>query len=257
MLLGWDCAHKTLAWSHVQIDIDIVKKISEIMPRFREVSDMIAFAPTINAELAAEYLAVLTRMDDILLSFIKYESAGVVDLLPGKKVKEVSEIDRTKCLSKFLRGGKIRDLAVSTQTGNTSTQTGNTSTRVIIEHQNAIGGAVPIHNMPSTIIGAQLAFYYADYEVAYIDPKLKNKLVLAPHLVIDLYISRELERRSDTRNAKYTANKKHSTDSFLHVLRLFNLTHILVGINKSVYDDVADTLMEIFADIRRNGYITA
>ena len=224
--LGYDCANKSLAWSHVTIDTDILIKLAALLPDLKR---------CVDENLSVEQcLGVIGRFRSVMSGFFRYHSAGVTDLLDGVLMRDTDEIDRTIALHRFLK-----DQAIPTDT------------EIVIEHQNNIGAMT---NRASTIVSAQLAYHYVshNHEVTYVDPGLKNKLELAPHLSIRDYVARELPRHKKVSDARYAANKKHSRDSFTYVLDLFGHSYVYRDTPKIYLDDLADSTMELLAIVRRD-----
>src|SRR3989344_5889548 len=99
--LGWDCANKTLAWSHVIIDTHIYKKIDMLIGELMECFDnylgngftesMISGLNDDQSEMLImsmedpEFIAEIKFILDTMLyftdNFINYLSAGVMDTL--------------------------------------------------------------------------------------------------------------------------------------------------------------------------------
>ena len=248
--LGLDCANKTLAWSHVIIDLNIIQKleiltnymlkllndscgfdvIGDLQPKQKDVFRQVLREQMISID------AWLDQLQVAMSGFITYNSLGVKDVLNGKKVKDVSEVNRTKMLWEFL-------------TTKLPAESLEPDITVVIERQNKIAN---ITNAQSTAVSHQLMFYYVNNNPVFIDPKNKNKLVLGPGLTLERFIAEEMPKRKNPQDAKYSARKKHAKFNWLFMLDSFGLNHVLKGIPKPCYDDVADSTMEIFAYLQSN-----
>lgn len=253
MFLGWDCANKTLAWSHIKIDLHILSKLeAETMQMLAQINDWCGFnvlkdfdkpmADKFHEFMINHVMAInewLDRLQKIMDGFIYYNSIGVADVLAGRKVKDVTEIDRVKLLKNYLT---TKHPAENLEPGIT----------VIIERQNKIAS---ITNAQSTAVSYQLAFYYAENNPIFIDPKNKGKLVLGPGLILERFIAEEIPKYKDIRAAKYSARKKHAKANLLYLLDAFGQRNVLDGISKSLYDDAADSTMEILAYVQINGLL--
>jgi hypothetical protein len=127
-------------------------------------------------------------------------------------------------------------------------------TIVVIEHQPpSIGNKFEKKtNTKSTAVAYQLAFNYATCEPAFVDPKLKNNIELAPHLRFDIFLDVAKTRYKNLKDAKYHARKDHSKANFLYLLDKFGLSHHVRGIPAAVMDDAADSFIQIFAYLRTN-----
>lgn len=232
--LSWDCGHKTLAWSYFRIDVGAASNIAQF---YRVISE--------SADPLAELAANLDVLDNILANFVYYYSAGVADVLCGRNVNDTDDVGRAKALWKFLcnhTSVRADQLAAGTT--------------VIIEHQpSKVGPMRNKANEKSTAVAQQLAFYYAEYETVFIDPKLKNNLVLAPHLRYEDYLSRIKAAKKNTKqDPKYQARKEHSADSLAYFARSFGLD-ITRDVKPAILHNLADSTMQALAYICREGIL--
>lgn len=224
--LGWDCANKSLAWTYITINLNIIKEL-------HAESENIMKALSGN-NLIVDLGNVIRELNRILDTFITFKSTGVVDILDGRKVKDVNDVDRSRALYNFIQSKELNVDA---------------STIVIIERQNKIGN---ITNSSSVMISSQLVYNYITSKVVLINPKLKNKITMGQGLALDDFINVEIPRRKSLNDAKYVARKKHSKENYLRFLTIFGLLDKIKHIRKIYLDDVADSAMEIFAYIREN-----
>lgn len=224
--LGWDCANKSLAWTYITINLNIIKEL-------HAESENIMKALSGN-NLVVDLGNVIRELNRILDTFITFKSTGVVDILDGRKVKDVNDVDRSRALYNFIQSKELNVDA---------------STIVIIERQNKIGN---ITNSSSVMISSQLVYNYITSKVVLINPKLKNKITMGQGLALDDFINVEIPRRKSLNDAKYVARKKHSKENYLRFLTIFGLLDKIKHIRKIYLDDVADSAMEIFAYIREN-----
>ena len=254
--LGWDCANRTLAWSYVKVDTNIFSHMREALDGVIDCVNMYVGADVTRRWAAGLYtqadgahLADCLADDEfthaLLISIqeasrvagglLTYKSAGVVDLLAGQKVAEVTEVGRTRALWMFLTGHPILSAP-------------EPDTRVIIEHQPAKIGVSANNN--STVVSHNLVFYYINYDPVFVDPKLKNKIHCASGMEYETYL--RATTRKSAQDARYAARKKHSKDNFLLMIRVLGHEHILAGIKSAVYDDLADSTMQIIAYLVEN-----
>jgi len=236
--IGWDCAYKTLAWSHVEINTNILRDLDTQADELYAAIGAETVQRLLNGQTVdicalfatPEVVRALHGISTTLKGFVNYKSAGVKDLLCGRKVADVAECARTALLYDFMRPF-VPEYAC----------------QPIIERQAPkIGAKV---NNKSTVVSHQLEYHYVTASPIIIDPKLKNMFALGPGLDYDTFLRAELPRYKKAEDARYTARKKHSKANFLLFLRVFGLEHILVGISKTVYDDLADSTMQIFAHL--------
>ncbi len=235
--LGWDCANKTLGWSCIDMDLHICEKMRILC---LDLGLMLSRWPDLKKAFSDEnFLEELVGYLDIILyfysKFITYLDGGVIDVLDGKRVKDVDKITRAKLLHKHLVASTVNASDLPTDA------------HVIIEHQNKIG---KITNEQSTAVSNQLVFYYINHKVDFINPKLKNNIALSTDLTFERFLSDELgktRKTTDLSGAKYTARKRHAKANFLYLIKIFNCEHIIIGVKSSVLDDMADSTMEILA----------
>lgn len=251
--LGWDCANKSLAWSYFDIDVHIYSKMSmlcdeavNIVKKYNEQNGSTGIkAAMSHPGFLDEFTELLNIMNHFLDNFIKYHSAGAVDVLNGRKVSDCDEIERTASLHKFL----VNNPYISTP--NIMLMDGDgTSTDVIIEHQpSKVGNKT---NNKSTMVGHQLMFYYAENNPAIVNPKLKNKIYFKEALEYEAFLAEEIPKHKDKKAAVYAARKRHSKMNFLYLVDVFELNHILVGVPKDCMDDLADSTMQVLAYLVEN-----
>lgn len=169
-----------------------------------------------NAVLAERLMADIgTMIRDLTLVVIHrihILDCGVVDMIPGRKLSTVGKIERTKLLR------------------NTLTRIGGGARYTVIEDQ-------PTFNFKSSTVRDQAIMFYADGEVGTIKASLKNTLSFAPHLT----------REHFSHMKSYDGNKEHTKQNMLYFLAMTGNLHLLEGISKSNYPDLADSFMEILA----------
>lgn len=256
--LGWDCANKTLAWSYFDIDTAIYTKLNNIS---NDLNNLIitycghAFLQNLPNGLNDQYRKILVdnladveftnqlsqivrKITNVLDNFIVYKSAGVADVLLGKKVNECDEIYRTKCLWNFLNNHAHLNIRALDHLPGEKTQ-------VIIEHQPSKIGSKT--NNKSTMVSHQLAFYYVNNDPILVESKLKNTIYLSNDLKYDLFLKFEMDKGKDKKSSGYVSRKAHSKANFIYLLKTFNCDHILTGISKQCYDDLADSTMQVLA----------
>lgn len=232
--LGIDCANKSLAYSSVTITAmaeivkairvelvnfansnfddawDVIKGVSKCSPEF----------PTMYAERALKHphqlLDMLKKLSSILATRINLEVGGVIDLMPGRKVKDVDIVERTKLLRKAL-----------------DTVPSGEDKLTILEDQ------PPVLNYKSSTVQDQAMMYFSKGEVAIVNPTLKNKLYFHDTLKHEVFIPKYAKR--------YDANKAHTEANLLYYLKVFGLEHMTHGIKKCNYPDFADSFMETIA----------
>lgn len=218
--LSWDCANKTLAHAHITVDTAIVSKIAGFvneMSRWNEQSDPEGLS----------LRDLLSRFNYALCNFITFHSTAVSDILQGRKVENVGEIERSAALVKFLAESPVA-------VGNL-----DPATVVMIEHQPSKIGDRSMNKSP--MIGYQLMFYYSGFHTILVEPKIKNKLSVAGH-TLDKYTGA---------HSPYYARKKHSKEIFLHLVKTFGWENAIKGVKMSCMDDLADAVLQVIAFMKK------
>jgi hypothetical protein len=203
-----------------------------------------------NPEFMQHLANFISVLHYFLSNFIRFHSAGVKDVLDGKLVSETDEVERTKCLHKFLRASPVSLEKIEYRSDADDGVT-NVPVNVIIEHQPSKIGMKT--NNKSTMVGHQLLFYYVNIGVngpILISPKLKNNISLDEGLRYEGFLAAQTRRNH--KDAVYAARKQHSKESMLHLLKVFNQEHILEGVPKSCFDDLADSIMQVIAYLVEN-----
>lgn len=205
--ISYDCASKSLAMCHVTV-----------LTTLREDLYACLSAWSRGEKTFDETNAELTRLVNGWVIIHKLE---VTDLIPGKKVREVNELDRTRALKSYLRkvdGGIEATRAVDT---------------VIVEHQPPRVGMAA--NSNSTYVSMQLMLWYCDFPLVLIDPKKKNTITCGMSYT---------EIRAGAKD-NYSARKKHSKLTLENLSRIFGWERHLIGISKKNYDDIADAFLQM------------
>lgn len=156
----------------------------------------------------------IINIEDMNIELLSYD---VIDLLPGKKLKETDDIMRVKALKRALDQIDISAIPKDKLT-------------VIVEYQ--MGPNVKSHSVFDGIF-----MYYADYDIQKITPSYKNKICFCE----DGRHQRFLEKSSRS----YSANKAHTA---------FNVKYFCKGkkidiskIPDKIVKDFGDAFMQIIA----------
>jgi hypothetical protein len=150
-------------------------------------------------------------------SIFDFSRAELRDILPGRRVKEVDLVERTKLLKKTLDDLNIDD----------------TSLHVLIEDQ---PGTL---NFKSTTIRDNLLMYHADIPITLVNPCHKNKLCFGSGLEYEVFLRKYAK--------KYDANKQHSKANFLYIVDVWGWKNVISGVPRDCLDDVADAFMQAMA----------
>ncbi len=243
--IGWDCANKTLAWSYIDIDTEILVKLATQTRAIKSCLDDYKSRAEGHGEdhyeaFMGQIRAILKVMFDITDGFIRYRSHGVVDILGGEKLADVSPVERTQALWRFLSTHPVIAHI-------------DPDTVSIIEYQPQKIGAKT--NMASSMVSHQLMFYYVNNGPILVDPKLKNTISCGPGMTYEYYLADEMPRHKTAQAARYAARKRHSKENFIYMLDTLGMQHIIRGVRKSVLDDLADSTMQIIAYLVANKLI--
>jgi hypothetical protein len=215
--LSWDCASKTLAHAYITVNTNVFADIHALVGALRDAHTTRSIDSQID---------IITKMLNILNSAITIHSAGVTDILEGRKVKDVTDIEKTRALRKFLTSRDIGTVPAGVT--------------VLIEHQpSKIGMAA---NNQSTQISAQLAYHYIDRDPVLVDPRLKNKITITAGYEFENYLAKS--------SSKYLARKNHTKHSLLYYVQAFDCPKVISHVPRSQLDDLADAFFQIFAYLR-------
>jgi hypothetical protein len=251
-IISWDCANKTLAWSHVTINVNIYKDIigkkhiiEECMVVLFDLSNDLSneLSNEIIQKKISNIREKINEISDLLLNFIVFHSSGVVDMLNGKKLSEVSDIEKTTSLCTFL---------------NKNFKTVKPNTYVFIEHQpiKLNFGCNFKNSAPrpdAAYVEHKLLYHFVNIGVCnilQIDSNLRKKVCFGKNLDHDYFLQQGL-RLKNAKDAKYWASKEHSKQNFLKLMKDFNQEHHIVK-NKACLDDQADSVTQIFAYLLHN-----
>lgn len=190
--LSIDVANKSLAISFIQFIKDDLK----IMRPNKDIKSLLNYNNQLN-------------------NSIKYYICEVVDLIPNKKVKETTQLQRAIALKQFLTGLKnkinnyINELSIE-------------KIQILIELQ-------PSFNVQSRAAYNQIVYEFCDmaiYKIKIMNASYKNSISLHK----DLTHSNFIKKYSNN----YIANKNHTKENFLYFLKAFNLQYLIKNIKKRI-----------------------
>jgi hypothetical protein len=176
-IISWDCAYKTLAWARITIDTEIN------IHRERLRVKLAASDPEAWEETALELLRLLE-------GWFIIERVGVVDVLKGRAVEEVSTVDRARCLNEFLVSNAAEFVADMT----------------LVEAQPSMIG--PKANTVSAYVAQQIIYHFLHQAPTVISSGKKNKVTMVPELEFKVF--------SKGKNTHAT-RKAHAVASFKHL----------------------------------------
>lgn len=218
-VLSIDCAHKSLAYTHAEVNVDIYKDLEALGRRVMSVfpRDFTSF-DQLDDESFGVFVDGLVELHDLINGFIKIIQYGVINVLGGLNVKSCSSLFRVRCIKNTIESWNIPS---------------DPELIVLIEDQ------PNIRNIYSFEVQTQLQHFYADSYVINLSPKLKNNIDVDDSISYNYFLTWARD--------EYDANKKHSSATFLHFIKNFNLTFMVETLDatKFKYDDLADSFMQI------------
>lgn len=234
-ILSFDVASKSLAVSLLQFNENWKPITTAIMQEFKE-SCLTTNIATDICQLGIDCINKLENVHNNLITPIMFD---VVDLIPNKKLKETTVIERASRLSGYLTSlekyihnicsGVIKVLLEYQMGPNDKSR--NVGSQILYHYSNpsndfsnvndALKNNTPINNSIS-------------YDIEIVGPSLKNKINLNPKLSHKYFVERYIKT--------YDANKKHSVANFLHWLKLKNAESMIDNIKKKNWDDIADSV---------------
>jgi|SRR5581483_5098634 len=225
--LGFDCANRSFAYSLVRINVFIHKNLELLADKFQDFTtrlggtDEAASAILQCGEAYAQFMAMVQQTRALTATWLIVEKCGVIDML-GTKVESTDKLFRARCLKTTLD-----NIAVGV----------GRDDKIIIEDQPASV------NVKSSSVADQLCLYFADYDVELISPTWKNKLCFREGLDYATFRGRV--------STSYAANKRHSKENFLYLLRVLEQEKWLLTVDPTCYDDLADSCMQIIAYVAK------
>lgn len=233
-VLSFDCANKTLAFTHVIVNIDICNELDNLLVNMlsnvRRLLGVDMFCKlaagektediNITSELLITFLSDWAIILKLLDNFIKVRKSGVVDVLSGLNVDETTNIFRIQCLHDTLVSLNIEV---------------DFNTVVLIEEQ------PDVRNTKSNEVESAIMMYYTiqGARIMTINPTQKNNINFHHSIHRNVFLA--------GCNNQYQANKMHSSANFMYIVKLFKLNSMLATLDGSKYDDLADSFMQIMA----------
>ena len=221
-ILSFDSATENLGVCVINYDEQWDEKIKLIIQRLYDFYDEL----NINSDWKQTLRCILYDANNILESVISIEYAQAINCTNGKKVTDMTAIERTINLKKYLTGPDFKpDFKPDV---------------VLIEHQMKPNDISRINSM-------QIAYHFADICPVYIvDPGCKNKYSFSNDTRYETFI---------TRYTNYTSNKKHTDANMKYFVKLMN-SNMLDNIAKGQKtNDIADAFMQAVAWLKNKNLI--
>jgi hypothetical protein len=252
-ILSYDIASKSLAVSLIQFNENYKHDLSQIMQDFhKEIKSCIT-----KTHMYTYAKNCIYRIDKLLDELIQPIYFDVVDLIPGKKMKETTVIQRTARLKAYLNmiDEKIKSIINPVNPDQTPGISDQHTVKVLLEYQMG-------PNDKSRNVCSQILYHYSDTNVEYkntgnlneekttdetenyihkilhdveiVGPSLKNKINLDPDKPYVFFTQKYVKL--------YDANKAHSKNNLLFWVKKMNVPHMIKGIKSKNLDDIADSV---------------
>jgi hypothetical protein len=245
-IVSYDVASKSLAVAIIYFNENWKEELQHIRKLFADETDKHQ-TPEELCRSAIKYLdmvyvVISTVMEPIILD--------VVDIIPGKKIKDTTVTERSNRLSGYLN---MMDSVIDPLYNSEKNTHGiKTPIQVLVEYQMG-------PNDKSRNVGSQILYHYSTpnvefcsanfvsdlytpinkYRVAIVGPSLKNKICLCTGGRLSEFIPLYAKN--------YDANKAHSKFNFLGWLKKQNMTHLIKNIKPKNLDDIADACNQAIA----------
>lgn len=218
-ILSIDSANKNIGICYLEFDENWLSKYKSYVSFYKK-----------QQHTAKSLINALNKLNDILDSVFKIKYVNWYDLIPGRKLKETTLLERTRSLKGLLNSWQFSPDVI------------------LVEYQMG-------QNDKSRTVASQILYYYSDAHVIYasgldgkiqqIEPTSQVKLYLVgPSLKntisfgADITYSKFLEKFS-----RKTSNKKHTMANFIKFTKVFNQEDLYKNLKIPKYDDIADSFM--------------
>lgn len=215
--LSFDCATKTFAYILVKINLDLFYNNNHIIKQILlQVKDQLSKG-IINEDL----IDIIRKIDSNTKKIITIIDGRCIDLVPGIRSKDIDTVERVKKMSLYVKE-YIYPLL---------TNIPKEFLHVLIEFQMS-------HNVQSRAVSIGLIALFADYNVHFVNPCLKNKINMT-----DIgHYSNFIQKYKNS----YDANKKHALFNFKTFESVFNQE---LMISDKLKGHIADSFMQILGHL--------
>ena len=251
-IISFDIASKSLAVSIIIFNEKWKDDLENINQSFKNCDSGLSAIEFCRHALA--HIDQIEKLADELIIPVLFD---VVDLIPGKKVKETTPDLRAARLSAYIH--MIDDIYLSDVDP-------NEQQKILLEYQMG-------PNDKSRCVCSQILYHYSGrsssafetthkhntskikgavttptYDIEIVGPSLKNKINLDKEKNLQYFLQKYAK--------PYDANKKHSIANLLKWTSAKKVSHMLENIPKSNLDDIADSVNMALAWLHiKSGYI--
>ena len=251
-IISYDIASKSLASSIIKFNHNYQLNLQQIIKEFHE---------SIKACISSVEICVcakntVDKIEQLMYDLIQPVYFSVVDLIPGKKMKETTVIQRTARLKAYLNLIDIKfNQIIEKNSKELISEENSALVKVLLEYQMG-------PNDKSRNVCSQILYHYSTIDIEYknsdnlnieynidefeeksthknfydieiVGPLLKNKINLDPDKPYEFFAKKYVK--------PYDANKAHSKNNFLYWIKKANIPHMIKGIKKKNLDDIADS----------------
>lgn len=253
-IISYDVASKSLAMSILYFNDNWKDDLKKIKENYH--NEMKTYS--VSKDLCECLLRYLDKLEQLVDGLIVPKVFDVVDLIPGKKLKEVDVITRTTRLRAYLHmidyyihGYKFHDL--DNKELSVRLPEDNQKYKVLLEYQMG-------PNDKSRNVCSQILYHYANmnanfvhsneqngsrkamlnmkpvinYDIEIIGPSLKNKINLDKDKPHTFFMQKYTK--------SYDANKAHSKSNLLCWVKFKKCEELIKGVKKKNLDDIADSV---------------
>ena len=238
-ILSFDVASKSLAVSIIKFNEDWRTDLNNIALNFNKLCTIHKTDTPSGIKLCQIALDCIDKIYNLLNNLIQPIYVDVVDLIPGKKLKETDLILRSNRLKGYLsnidnitRNFNKFHVLVEYQMGPNNKS--NNVFSQILYHYGSIDIKFTNTNSVNNPINTGQTPSINQITIEIVGPSLKNKL----NLDKDKPRSYFIEKYAKT----YDANKKHSIANMNYFLKTNKLEHMLANIKNKNLDDIADSI---------------
>jgi hypothetical protein len=244
IIVSYDVASKSLALSIIKFNNNWETDLEEIMKKFKMTleKNQTELNSVEICELALQCISDIKVVFDTLITPLFFD---VVDLIPGKKLKNTTPALRASRLRAYLYSvdklylnGLIDEFP-------------DDDLQVLLEYQMG-------PNDKSRNVGSQILYHYSPFDTGFKSTNSvfkstnsvfkSNKLkefaidIVGPSLKNKLNMYKPLSFFIEKYAKKYDANKKHSKDTFLYWVKHKKIESMISNIPKKNLDDIADSV---------------
>lgn len=225
-IISYDVGIKSLAISFVEFNENLNKDIVKILLKFNLMPK--------KRKTPKRIFRTINKIKSILKNRIIIEELHVLDLIPGKKIKETDDIERTLGLINEM---KLVDNYVRNVLNEKKYSLDDIT--VLIEYQMGPNDA-------ARKIMAQLEYYHLSkgiLNVHLVGGSLKLKVCFNDNMTY--------EEISKTVSRNYDANKKYSKLQMRYLLKYIDREDLVSHIEKKRHSDIADSFMMLVGWINK------